>query len=68
MAAGIEKTAEKARIVCECTELWETRERVRVLAKDRDLVRDALKPSLRISIDYLRAWLDTRRQAILEYE
>ena len=68
MAAENEKTEEKARVVRECLDLWECREEVEVLAKDRGLFRDDLRPSHRRSTDYLRAWLETRRLVIQEYE
>ena len=68
MAAETERAAEKARVVRECLDLWERQEEVEVLAKDRGLFRDDLKPSPRRSTDYLRAWLETRRLAVREYE
>ena len=62
-----EENAEKVRMITECKKLWETRKSARVLAKDRGLFEEKCAPSRHHSIDYLRAWLETRALAIEEY-
>ena len=68
LAAKTEENAEKVRIIEECEKLWETRESVRALDKDRGLFDKKYSPTQHHSIDYLRAWLETRTLAIQEYE
>ena len=48
--------------------MWDERAQIRVLSKDRDLFDTASFPSLSQSLDYLRAWLETRQLAIQEYD
>ena len=67
LAQDPEKTEEKSRILDTCKRMWDKRLEIQVLPKYRILFNEAQWPFSKQSVDYLRAWLETRELAIKEY-
>ena len=63
MASKVEGTAEKARLLKRCQELWDRRLEIRTLEKDKGLFGEGQEPTERHSLDYLRSWEETRELA-----
>ena len=68
MASKVEGTAEKARLLKRCQELWARRKEVCILEKDKGLFEERQEPNERHSLDYLRSWEETRVLALRDFD
>ena len=63
MASKVEGTAEKTRLLKRCQEMWSRRLEICTLEKDKGLFGEGQEPAEHHSLDYLRAWEETRELA-----